>query len=292
MNVIIAIFSTIFSSLSDVFFKKSLKFKVNLWNNDFLWQILPLFVFLVFYFWVWFSFNTKINLDLNIIWYIFLSFIFYSIWRYFHAKIYKVEKITHLLPYENLSKIFTVIFSFFLFWDVSIITLSVVIFTIFLIMFFTIDFRNLKFSKNILIFSFSHILFAIWNLIMWYVLLDSVKWWLWVSWFSFIVTYLVIWVLLFNIPFLYFKWFRELKNIDKTFYFYRWVSWFLSWFSWFLSMVIVSEFWLSISILLSFLVLITTIIFALIFLNDKPEKKDLYLSFFVVILIAIWFYFK
>ena len=37
----------------------------------------------------------------------FLSLFFYTFGRYFHAKIFKVEKITHLLPYENLSKIFT-----------------------------------------------------------------------------------------------------------------------------------------------------------------------------------------
>jgi hypothetical protein len=80
---------------------------------------------------------------------------------YYYSKIFKLEKITHLLPYENLSKIFTIIFSFYLFSDVSTITFFITILTIFVIILFSIDLKNLTFSKNILLFSFSHLFFAI-----------------------------------------------------------------------------------------------------------------------------------
>lgn len=292
MNLITAIFSTILSSFSDIYFKKALKYNINLWNNDFLGQILPLFIFLFFYFFVWFSFDTKLDLTQKSLFFVFLSLIFFTIWRYYHSKIFKVEKITYLLPYENLSKIFTIMFSFFIFLDISKITFIITIIVIFVIIIFTIDFKKITFSKNILIFAFSHLFFAIWNLLLWYVLLEVSKWWLWVSSFSFITTYLIIWVIVFLLPFLFFKWYLELKNINLWFYYYRWISWFLSWFSWFLSMVVISNLGLSISVLLSFLWLLSTLFFAFFILKDSPTKKDIYLTIIVSILISIWFYFK
>lgn len=292
MSLFIAILSTFFWSLSDVFFKKALKYNINLWNNDFLGQVFPLIVFLFIYFFVWFNFETKLNLEINVIFYVFLSFVFYTIWRYYHAKIFKVEKITHLLPYENLSKIFTIIFSFYLFSDISSTTFFITILTIFVIIWFSIDFKSLTFSKNILLFSFSHLFFAIWNLLTWYVLLEVAKWWLWVSWYSFITTYLIIWTGLFLLPFLFLKWFSELKEVDFGFYVYRWTSWFFSWFSWFLSMVVISNLGLSISVLLSFLWILSTLFFAFFILRDIPTKKDIILTILLLILISAGFYFK
>lgn len=292
MNLLIAILSTIFSSLSNIYFKKSLKYNINLWNNDFLWQILPLLLFLFVYFFVWFNFDTQLYLDAKVISLIFLSLCFYTIWKYYYSRIFKVEKITYLLPYINLEKIFTVVFSFFLFKDITNTTFFIIILTIFLIISFSIDYKNIKFSKNILIFSFSQLLYAIGNIIMWYVLLEVAKWWLWVSGFSFITTYLFIWVVLLFIPFLYFKWFLELKQTDSWFYTSRWISSILWRGSWFLSMVVIADLGLSISVLLSFLWLFSTIFFAFFLLKDIPTKKDIILTILVLILISAWFYFQ
>lgn len=292
MSFFTAILSTIFASLSDIFFKKALQYKINLWNNDFLWQIFPLFIFILAYFYIDFQFDTTINTDFKVLLYVLLSFFMYTIGRYFHAKIFKVEKITHLLPYENLSKIFTIIFSFYLFADISKTTFFITLFTILVIILFTIDFKNLKFWKNILIFAFSHVLFALWNLITWYILLEASAWWLWVSWYSFITTYLIIWTLVFFIPFFWLKWFLELKNVDFSFYTYRWAAWILSWFSWFLSLVVIANLWLSISVLLSFLWIFSTLFFAFFILRDIPTKKDIILTILVLALISAWFYFK
>lgn len=292
MNLFAAILSTILSSLANIFFKKSLNYNVNLWNNDFLGQILPLFIFLFYYFFIWFNFDTKLNLEPKVVFLIFLSFSFYTIWKYFYSKIFKVEKITYLLPYINLEKIFTVIFSFFLFKDITNTTFFITIFTVLIIIFFSVDYKNIKFSKNILIFSFSQLLYAMWNIVMWYVLLDVAKWWLWVTWFSFITTYLFIWVVLFLIPFLFLKWFLELKQVDSWFYFSIGTSSILSWFAWFLSMVVISDLGLSISVLLSFLWLFSTLFFSFFILRDIPTKKDVILSILVLLLVSAWFYYK
>jgi hypothetical protein len=136
------------------------------------------------------------------------------------------------------------------------------------------------------------LLFAIWNLVVGYILLETSKWGLWVSGYSFITTYLVMWVVLFFIPFLLLKWFKELKNVDFGFYTYRSISWFLSWFSWFLSLVVISYLGLSISVLLSFLWILSTLFFAFFILRDIPRKKDIILTIIILILISLWFYFK
>lgn len=292
MNLLIAMISTIFASLWDIFFKKALKYNINLWNNDFLWQILPLGVFIFAYYYFEFQFDTTLYLSLDVIGAIFLSLFFYTIGRYFHAKIFKIEKITYLLPYENLSKIFTIIFSFYLFSDISTLSFFITLVTIFVIIIFSLDFKNIGFSKNILIFSFSHLLFAIWNLIVGYILLETSKWGLWVSGYSFITTYLVMGVVIFFIPFFVLKWFQELKKVDFGFYTYRSISWFLSWFSWFLSLVVISYLGLSISVLLSFLWIFSTLFFAFFILRDIPRKKDIILTIIILTLISLWFYFK
>lgn len=292
MNLFIAVLSTLFSSLWDIFLKKSLKYNINLWNNDFLGQILPLSAFIFAYHYFEFHFDTTLYLSGKILFFIFLSLFFYTIGRYLHAKIFRVEKITHLLPYENLSKIFTIIFSFYLFSDISTTTFFITLFTIFVIILFSIDFKNVTFSKNILTFSASHLFLAIWNLIVGYILLATTKWGLGVTWYSFITTYLVMWVVVFFIPFLILKWYSELKNIQLWFYLYRGTSWFFSWFSWFLWLVVISYLWLSISVLLSFLWIFSTLFFAFFILREIPRKKDIFLTIIILILISLWFYFK
>lgn len=290
MNIFIALISTFFWSLADIFFKKALKYNLNIWNNNFLWQVIPFMLFLIIYFSIWF--DEKLNLDILVLLCIFLSFILYLLWGYLRASIFKVEKITYLLPYSNLSKVFTVVFSFFLFWDISISTFFVILFTIFIIMWFTIDLKNLTFSKNILIFSFSELLYAIWNIIIGYSLLEVAKWWLWVSWFSFIITYLIIWSIILFIPFLFLGWFKELQWIGKNFYIIRWMAWILWWTSWYLSIVVISSLGLSVSILLSFIGIFTTLLFAFFILKEKPTRKDIFLTILILVLISIWFYLK
>ncbi len=292
MNLFLAVLSTLFSSLWDIFFKKSLKYNINLWNNDFLGQLLPLAVFIFAYWYFQFHFDTTLYISGPILFFIFLSLFFYTLGRYFHAKIFKVEKITHLLPYENLSKIFTIIFSFYLLSDISTTSFFITLFTIFVIILFSIDFKTITFSKNILVFSFSHLLLAIWNLIVGYILLETTKWWLWVTGYSFITTYLLMWVCVFFIPFFLLKWYGELKHIDAWFYLYRWFSGFLSWFSWFLWLVVISYLWLSVSVLLSFLWIFSTLFFAFFILREIPRKKDIFLTIIILILISIGFYFK
>jgi len=65
--------------------------------------------------------------------------------------IYREEKISTIMPYTNVNKILTIIASFFLFADVSIISLFITIFAIFVVIIGSINFKTLKFPKNIII---------------------------------------------------------------------------------------------------------------------------------------------
>ncbi|MDD5769423.1 MAG: hypothetical protein PHE25_00495 [Candidatus Gracilibacteria bacterium] len=292
MNIIIAFFSILFGSLSNVFLKKSLKYNVSIWNNDFLSQFFTICLFLFIYFCNLFPININLNLGVKIVMFIGIIFFIYTIGFYFRTKILKVEKISYLLPYTNLEKIFTIILSFFIFGDISIITFFIIIFTIFIIIIFSIDKKNLTFSKNILIFCFAQILYAIGNLFTGYALLEITKGGLGVSSFSFIVNYLIIGTIILFIPFLILRWFLELKNIEKEFYINMLSAGSLSWISWFLSLVVVSNLGLSMSILLSFLGVFTTLIFAFSILREKIESKDVILSIMILFLISIGYYFK
>jgi hypothetical protein len=65
------------------------------------------------------------------------------------------------MPYDNINKILSIILAFFIFSDVSLITLLITIFAVIIIIAFSIDFKTLKIPKSVLIFSFAQLLTAI-----------------------------------------------------------------------------------------------------------------------------------
>lgn len=68
---------------------------------------------------------------------------------YLQQKIYKEEKLSALMPFENVASILTIVAAFFLFRDTPVATLVIAIFTVALIFVATFDFKNRQFPKNI-----------------------------------------------------------------------------------------------------------------------------------------------
>lgn len=64
-------------------------------------------------------------------------------------RIYKEEKISALLPFENLSSILTIIAAFFLLGNTPVATLAIAILTMGIIFFASFDFKKRQFPKNI-----------------------------------------------------------------------------------------------------------------------------------------------
>jgi hypothetical protein len=128
-------------------------------------------------------------------------------------------------------------------------------------------------------------IYTITNLIVWYMVI-----WYW-EWLLFILDF-TMWTSILIAISLYYWYFSYLKKIKKNYYLPRLTWSFLWWWSYALSLIIISELWLSISILLWFIWMWMTLLLSYLILHDKPSKKDLILTIIVTWLVWIWYYFK
>jgi hypothetical protein len=209
----------------------------------------------------------------------------------FELSILKKTKLSYLLPYENLDKIFNVIFWYILYkitgsWEVSLVTIWVVCITFLLVVLFTIDIKNLKFPKTVLLCIFAMAVRACLMIWTWYILVlySSVTYWVTQIILTFFLAILLSLLVKDNFSLLY----------KQTWLFYKhriiavtlWQIWFL------LSLLIIESAWVIIAILLWFLAIISKIVSMKIILNESPSKKQISLSLLVVLLIWLWLYFK
>ena len=98
-------------------------------------------------------------------------------------------------------------------WYTSIVTLIISILTVLIL--FNIDFKSLKLEKNILLYLFVKILYAISTLIIWKILLDYTT----LDIFAVMVIFYVLFHIFFNL--IWKKNFKDLLSQTKIFYKYR-----------------------------------------------------------------------
>lgn len=278
--MIFAIFTSILDAFSEVLRKKTLIHRVPEYLNTLFGYSTGL-IFVIY-----FIFNSDFSTYNNLL--LLLIFIMSSldiISSKISQSIYREEKISVLMPYTNINSIFTIILSFIFFSDVSKITLNITIFTIFIIILFSIDYKILRFPKNIVKMFLNETIYTITNLIVWYMVI-----WYW-EWLLFILDF-TMWTSILIAISLYYWYFSYLKKIKKNYYLPRLTWSFLWWWSYALSLIIISELWLSISILLWFIWMWMTLLLSYLILHDKPSKKDLILTIIVTWLVWIWYYFK
>ncbi len=280
--MVYAIISTIIDSIASVFWKKSLIYNAPKEIFSLLaYTSIILITIILFITW-------KLSIELVWIWTI-LIILLITILAYIRTiimqTVYKEDKISKILPYQNISKIITLIIWFFLFWDTSVITLIIALITVFIIILFSIDFKKVYIPKNIKLFSLSELIYASILLLLWYLLISITN----VTYFTYSYTLGII----FTLILIYYKnQFKYFKQLPKQFYWYRLTASHLWWISYIISLFIIKEMWLTVSILISYVWLISTLIFSFLMFNDKPTKKDLLLIIIVTILISIWYYFK
>lgn len=276
----IALISTIMSSFADVSWKKSLSYWVR-WRAHALWSYPIALVLFLYFMLTGFNIFSVSIVPVIVVWIIALLDI---IKEPVTQQIYKEEKISVIMPYLNLSKIFVIISSFFLFQDVSNITLCITIFTVIVIALTSIDFKNKRLPKN-----FSKLLFVesirtIWTLLWGWLILSYSE-----------IIYFNIYVIAYLIPAILLTYTSgqiwDLRKTSPAFWFFRLIAG-LWWLSWFLSLVVIKNLGLSLSILLWFLWIWITLLVSYFFLKDTPSKKDILLTITVSILIWIWYYFK
>lgn len=278
--MLFALISTFLESFSDIFWKKSLNYKIGFKLHDLILRFFWLFIIIYFLF-TWVAFNQINLLFLIIVFCLTLANIFST---QFYQIIYQKEKISVITPYSNINKIFVIIASFFIFSDVSIISLIITFLAILIVIGFSIDFKNLKLPKSISLIIFTEIFYWIITLWVWWLILKyNASLYFFINFLLSMLLLAIIW---------YFLWeFKTFKNANKSFYFNIAIA-SLCWISEFLWLIVIQELWLSVWILLSFLWIWITLIFSYLILKDKPAKKDLLLTVIITILVGLGYYFK
>jgi hypothetical protein len=271
--------------------QKSLKSSDNLSQNLFkmyshiIWVIffLSLLLFL--------PYETSLLRDYHILGIIIIVAIARILNQNFELSILKKTKLSYLLPYENLDKIFIVIFWYILYhfigWtEVSLITMWIVCLTFVLVLWFSINIKNLKFPRTVILFIIAMAIRA-WIMISTaYVLFEysSITYWVTQIILTIFIAVLLSLLLRDN--------FKLLYKQNNTFYKHRFIAVCLGQIWFLLSLLIIESAGVIVASLLGFLAIIAKIISMKIILNESPTNKQISLSLLVVVLIWIGLYFK
>jgi len=289
MNIILWIISALFWSVADTIWKKSVllsKLPQSLFSVY--WPITwIIIIYCIIYFG---KIERTIFSDIKMLIVILLiAIISYSV-TFLTINVYKKVKLSELLPYKNLDKIFVVLFGFIIFyWTknwTSITSFIITLSTIFIIIFFSVDIKKISFSKDILFFFLLKFLESTITLLVWYVFLSySTIEYLSIEIFMFLSIAIIISLLQKNNL-------KLLFTQKKEFYKYRiWAS-LISWVWFIVWLYIIETSWVLIATLLSFIWLIFQIFSMKFILKDNPERKQIILAFVVMFMIWIWYYFK
>ena len=252
------------------------------------WPVFWIIVILILWYFLWF--DKLIYSDYIIISIILLIVIIEIFTNFLEIYVFKKTKLSYLLPYQNLDKLLIVFIWFFIYywtdnWS-SIESFFIILFTIFLIIYFSIDKKNLRIDKIIWIYLFRKTLSAISWLLIGYILLKySTLSYMSINSILVIITYIIIIKITKDN-------FMIIFNQTREFYNARFASLFLWWSSFLLSLFLIESLGLLIATLISFLWLVFSIFSMKLILWDTPEKKQIILAFLVSILIWIWYYFK
>ena len=277
-----SILSPIFYSFATIFYKKSLSSKVHVSPTFFSLLWFSAYIFFLLYFFVTHSYSfVWVN------WLVLATVIIVSsLWTivaYISIYVYSNEKISVITPYENLNKVLSITFSYFLFHDVTIPALIVWIAVICVIIFGSLDLKNLQFPRFIKVFFLHQILTSLTTLGIGYALtkITSVDYFILENIFM-IGMYIAI--------LLYKKEISEVKKGNVAFHKNRFLSSLMDALGYFISLTIISSIGVSMNIIISFLYLAFILILSYIFLSDAPDRKSILFSLIICILVSIAFY--
>lgn len=289
MNIILWIISTLFGSITDSIWKKAVEVS-KLPQSLFavFWPII--WILIVYCIIIYNDLSMSILTDYKSLLIILLIALISYINTFLYINIYKKVKLSELLPYNNLDKIFIVLFGFFLFyWTknwTGIQSFFITLLTIFIIIFFSIDFKKISFSKDIIQFFIIKLIETTITLLVWYIFLtyNTVQY-LSVETIMFLSITIIISIVQKNKLILLF-------TQEKNFYKYRLWAWIIWWIWFIIWLYIIQTSWVLIATLISFIWLVFQIFSMKFILNDTPTKKQIILAFTVMILIWVWYSLK
>lgn len=289
MNIIFWIISSLLDSISESYRKKAIdSARLPDWLIALFWPLIWLMVvyMLVLFFWI----NYNIFFDKNIIILLFICAIIDWFWSILEVKVVKNTKISKIMPYTSLDKLFVILLWFlFFYWNpgyTSFLTLIISIFTIFIIMLFSMDFKNLSIEREVKLYILLKFLYACSTLILWKILFEYST----LDIFAIIIFFYISFHIITNLIFK--KDFTLIFKQSKKFYKYRFTTaifWRLSFIIW---IYIIESSWVLIASLLSFITIVFSILSMKFILWDPPTPKQIFLSILVITMIWIWYYFK
>lgn len=289
MSIIFWLISALFSSMWASHRKKAINISTlpkSLYIL--LWPLSWFFIIWIIIFFVWIDISIFNNY--KILWLITIIIMFDIVANLLEMSVIKKTKLSELLPYTNLDKLFIVLIWFFIFYwtknSTSFTTLGITILTVIIITIFSIDFKNFKLPKTIISYSIVMLLRGISVLIVWYIFLQYNT----LDYLSVNLILSFLWYTLLTIALK--NSFKTIVEQEKQFYISRGIS-LLLWWLWFcIGLYIVQSSGVLIATLISFVWMIFNIIAMKFILNDTPNTKQILLAWIVTTLIWIWYYFK
>lgn len=280
--MLLAIINTFLWSLSSILWKKSLELN-KLSQRLFMFLDLPIgFLVAIILILFWYSqYISDYRVYFGIILIIVISINIIQINQF----LYKNEKMSVLIPYDNLDKIFTIILGFLFFKNSSLVSFLIAILSVFVILGFTIDFKNFKLPKRFLSIVIRTILVVFKNILLAFIIVKINT----ITFFSYNTIFNVL-ILLGLI--LYKKEYSWIKTAWVEFYKYRFSAAIIWQLSAFISLFLLETQWLVIANLLGFLGIGITLLFGFIVLKDRPNKKDLTQAIIICILVWIGYFLK
>lgn len=174
ISIILWSLGVFLESVATWFWKKAIGFSSLSWTMfKMVSQIVSVIFVLILYFIYWF--DEKFLSDyhyLLLLWWVTLT-----AWVniLLQAYVFKNVKLSELLPYDNLDKIFTIIWGFILFyWTekwVSIVTFLISLLTVFVIIWFSVDFKNFSMKRIIWVYIIQKLFKSAQALILWFILI-------------------------------------------------------------------------------------------------------------------------
>ena len=202
-----------------------------------------------------------------------------------YQHIYQNEKLSVIMPYANLNKVFALIVSYWLYQDVSTFSLIITFVTIVVTAVFAIDWKSFTLPKMLGKFVIAEVLLTGRFLLSGYLVLELGD----VLFFA--VDRLVYFIIMLGIVFLSGVP-GQIIHLSKKFYVNRIMASVMGSVAWLIGLFLITELWMSIVILLSFLQAWVTLLFGYLILKEKPSRKDLIMTVVVTVLVGVWFFFR
>ncbi len=277
-----ALVSTCIDAFASITRKKSLELNTYLSAYGFkiLWMFGPLIFVPYFLFQNKYSFQ---KLNLGLIFAILCICLVRIVSTNLSQYIYKNEKVTVLMPYENLNKVMSIIASFFLLWDGNIKTVWVAFIVIVILLIASLDFQKITFPQIFALLFLHESLTATRSISTAYIIkmLSS-----YVDYFiiesGILILFLVIWTIVY-------KDLDKFSLMTKKFYSYRVFAGVLGTMSYVIGLYLISSLGLVLTILLSFLWITVKLILWYFVLHDRVQIKNIFLAVTITGLVSLWF---